>query len=357
MGIYDLLDEYLPEAKELRAKYDRYIKNNNISKTNTEKLYDYFILVSKSYIWDRDKCIYNFKETDIASAINIAFDENDSDIDDMISEPIYRTVGILASKSRHKKMQDCAQLSDVVHKELCAENTQGCTFDNSNNQWYFKTFPLAEKMSDSHSEEMKNVVRYALNVKPNIGLFKKLDDLSSKHKAFYYKVARQDYNTRVDPIIIYAAKDTQKEMTKDLSAALQPYRRKDKYEALGYQNIDNLIYTADETKKEKIEEQMSKALNKEEAKKFARMREIYRSSDKYNACRHEYWELVKEVYKSGDMCKRGLMNDLNHFVNRDYCVSLSDFKAYTIIVDSYCAAKQQDNSNILLKSKQPEHRI
>jgi len=156
MGIYNAFEQYLPEMEKVRKKYNEYIKNNAISKTNSEKLYDYFILISKSYQYDKFNHVFNFKEPDIESSINITLE------DEYIVDPIYRTVAVLANRSRHKKMNTHSELSGVVFDELKTSNVEGCLFDNlSSREWYFKVFPLYEKRNNQDCEELKHLVRYA----------------------------------------------------------------------------------------------------------------------------------------------------------------------------------------------------
>lgn len=345
MEIYNSFEQYLPEMKDVRQKYNEYIRNNAIYKTNSERLYDYFILISKSYQYDKFNHVFNFKEPDIESSINTTFD------DETIADPIYRTVATLANRSRHKKMSTHTEISSIVLDELKTSNVEGCQFDDlASKDWYFKTFPLYEKRNNKDCEELKQIVRYALNVVPNIGLFKKLDALCMKNNVFYYKVAKEDYNTRVDPIIIYAAKDTQEKMVANLSTELAPYRRKDDYNALGYKNINNLIHTADETKKEKVEELIFRFLGKEDTEKYIRMREIYGSSEIFRTYKREYFKLRNEIHHSGQICKRALITYMEPFVKKDYCLSLSDFQSCNMIVSAYCKAKQLDDTNVLTKS-------
>ena len=55
MGIYDSFEQYLPEMKNVRAKYDLYLKENNLIKTAEEKLFDYFSLISTAYHFNKEK--------------------------------------------------------------------------------------------------------------------------------------------------------------------------------------------------------------------------------------------------------------------------------------------------------------
>ena len=189
-----------------------------------------------------------------------------------------------------------------------------------------------------------------------MGLFKKLDKLCLKHNAFCYKVTcKQDYDTRVDPIIIYAPEDTKKEMLNDLPQIVRPYRRKDNVEAIGYTDVDDVVFTADEVTKEKVEELICQTLDKEDADKFMRMREID-NSDNYGDCWDEHNMIYDDLYNSGSILKRGIMNHLSLYVDSDFSISCGQFQASKMLADAYRTAKQQDNNaNALFASHLAEN--
>lgn len=90
-----------------------------------------------------------------------------------------------------------------------------------------------------------------------------------KYNAFDYKIADEKmYNWRVDPIIIYAQKSNQKEMTEELERLIKPHRRKDEYDILGYKNLNNGIYLADEVKREQMQQLKYDILTPEEKQVF-----------------------------------------------------------------------------------------
>lgn len=334
MEIYNQIEQYIPEMIDVRKKYEEYLKTNKILKTNVEKLCDYCVLLDNSFQWNRKARKYDFNQIDIATSLDKKYEDD-----------LYRLDAIydlLSSRLRRKQRNpdDCANFSaEAEHELYSVPDVEGCGINNHDSDWIMKYFPSADKMNESKSDEMKQVVRYALNVNPSIGLFKKLDALCLKHKAFFYKVIRENYDTRVDPIIIYASKNTQEEMLKDLLVAVKPYRRKDVYKALGYTNIDNVVFTADEIKKETVEKLACAPLDGDDVNKFSQIMEMKRSSD-YKA--RDLISLRKDVFYSGDAYKRSLMCRLELYLGQDYRLSSGQFQAYKVLTDAYCAAKQQD---------------
>ena len=221
MGIYDSFEQYLPEMKDVREQYSLYLKENNLSKTAEEKLFDYLVLIAAAYHFDEKIRTIEFTEPNIADTLQKPAS----------SDFMYKVVNFTAQKMRYREMDDKTEffLSSVMNelytkKENVEIDTQA--------DWIYKKFPTINEYG--MGKEM-NVVRYALNVKPGMGLFKKLDDLCLKYDAFNYKIInKEQYNQRTDPIIIYANKDNQKEMLAELENIVSPYRRKDEYDMAGY---------------------------------------------------------------------------------------------------------------------------
>lgn len=57
-------------------------------------------------------------------------------------------------------------------------------------------------------------------------------------------------------------------MTEELERLIKPYRRKDEYDILGYKNLNNGIYLADEVKREQMQQLKYDILTPEEKQVF-----------------------------------------------------------------------------------------
>ena len=258
MEIYSSFEQYLPEMKEVRSKYNRYLKEKDITKNSEERLYDYFSLISLAYTWDREKQIYHFLCPEVKDVIESSVDSSFSKVNT-----------ILATKLRTMEVKDKIDgFSSFVKDELYeAPPFDGCSSDYDES-WRYKKFPLSDKIGTGCEEET-NMVRFALNVKPGIGLFKKLDQLGYKHNIFYYKVIKENsYNNRADPIIIYATKNSQKDIMDDLSLLIAQYRRKDDSTPLGYTTLNNGIFIAEGIKGKQVTDLICQLLDKKKADIF-----------------------------------------------------------------------------------------
>ncbi len=157
---------------------------------------------------------------------------------------MYGVISAIAERMRFHQMQDKAEFSLFVKNEIYEKKAN--IQISSENAWTYKRFPAHNTL---YKEEKNKIVRFGLNVKPNIGLFKKLDDLCLKYDAFDYKIIDERlYNHRGDPIIIYAKKETQKEMQDELEEVVRPYRRRDEYDMVGYSNLGTGVFAADSGK-------------------------------------------------------------------------------------------------------------
>ena len=316
MSFYTTIEQYLPEMSRVRHEYNAYLQAKNITKSETEKLDDYLKLTVQSYKYDDSG--YTFSKPDIASSVS--------------SSPrsyLHYFNSIISHKLRFHKMQDkTSGFSPLIKEELYKiPKTEGCSREFGS-YWFYKRFPDYEKVEDRKTE---NVVRYALNVKPNVGLFKKLDNLCLKHKAYYYKVAdEKSYDTRADGIIIYAEKSQQKAMLADLAVLVAPYIRQDKYDMQGYQNLNNGIFIADEIKKEQITQLKYSILDKTERNIFE-----HPLADEF-----EQWEREDNITDNmkTDKLKYNLYRTL-HNNEFDYAFSNAQFQIYKMLTQAYNATK------------------
>ncbi|MCQ2740737.1 MAG: hypothetical protein MJ210_01280 [Alphaproteobacteria bacterium] len=252
-----MFEQYIPELQPSIKEYNDYIRANKISKTSEERLVDFLYLISKSYLWNSDKNEYEFTKPDISRSLKEKTEASYNKLDSVVS--------VLAHRLRIRPMKDCIEGISSIVKDEMYNLPEGCQRDTSSS-WFYKMFPAQEQMFNNVRYEM---VRYGLNVKPSIGLFKKLDDLCLKYDAYEYKVINeQNYNQRQDPIIIYAKKENQSQMQKDLADVIASYRRSDEYEAFGYKNLGNGVFAADEIKCEDVATLQMQLLDAKEKEVF-----------------------------------------------------------------------------------------
>lgn len=300
---------------EVRQKYNQYLQTERLSKTAEEKLSDYLVLISEAYAFDRKKLMTEFSDPLIPDALQNAD-----------SYYLYGVFAALAERMRTHKMQDTANFSALIYNEFY-EKKDNIKFDHRA-AWTYKIFPAQETLTEKNK---KNIVRYALNVKPGIGLFKKLDNLCLKYDAFNYKVINpQIYDQRTDPIIIYANKANQEEMLKELLTLARPYQRLDDYTMLGYQKLENGVFMADEVKKEQMTQLKYDVFTKEEQDVFLHplADEDEQDHREYNLikkiCRNEKEHPVKAVFLSW-------VRSHEH----DAFVSNAEYQAAKAIVQAY----------------------
>lgn len=328
MDLYQRFEQYLPEMKELREEYNRHLKEKGISKTNEWKLYDYLCLIAASYSFDKEANDYTFSKPDMDTFLESDNLEKSRDL-------MYKVRSPLCHRMRTREMEDrIERFSGLVWNELRETPEGGDRIIDGG--WYVKTFPagFTRQMRD------KDKVRYALNVKPGLGLFRKLDELCLKHQAFRYKVIDEDdYNQRMDPVIIYADKETHEEMLKKLSSLIGPYRRKDNYEMVGYQNLGNGIFTADEVKGKDIESLRFSLLTPEERSVFENP-----LADKFEQMDREH-DVSKGIIanKANQPVKQMLFSYLgSHRYNSSMSTSLVEVAQ--IAVEAYKSARKLDTS-------------
>lgn len=320
MGIYDSFEQYLPEMKNVRAKYDLYLKENNLIKTAEEKLFDYFSLISTAYHFNKEKKTIEFTKPNIADALQKS--DNGTLMYDVISS--------ISQRMRYREMQDKAEFSSFVMNEIY-EDKENVERDYVG-EWIYKRFPAHDEHSNGEGVDL---VRYALNVKPGIGLFKKLDSLCLKYNALDYKIIdKEQYNKRTDPIIIYASKNNQKEMLEELENMIRPYRRKDEYEMAGYENLGNGIYMADEVKGETMKQLKYAILEKEETEVFMHpledhMEQIRRESQVNRQIRQDEEHPVKAAFFKWVKSHQ-----------YDYAVSAAQYQTAKMVVEAYNKTKE-----------------
>ena len=332
MGIYDAFERYLPEMAEVREQYEQYLKANNISNTAEKKLFDYMTLVSASYRFNADKMQSEFSAPDIAAALQTK------------DSPLSGTIRPLSERMRYHDMQDKAEFSPFVINEL--HIVRDNIVLRKKYAWLQKRFPADTKLQKHQKTEM---IRYALNVKPHLGLFRKLDDFCLKYDAFAYKVADEKmYNWRVDPVIIYAQKHNQAEMLPELAQLIKPYRRQDEYEALGYENLGNGIYSATEVKKEQIQQLKYDILTKEEREVFTHPLE-----DDDEQENREAWVMHNIYADKNCPLKRELAWWLSDY-EYDYAVSNAQYQAAKLIVGAYNKTRQNEFVKSNLKQGERE---
>lgn len=324
------MEQYLPEMKDVRAQYDLYLKENHLTKTAEEKLFDYLALISEAYKFNKTKMMTEFYMPNIAETL-----QKDN------GNCIYGVIPHLSERMRYHEMQDKAEFSSHVIEEMYKEKED--IEIEPERFWLYKRFPEYKQ----HNKRIKkDKVRYALNVKPGIGLFKKLDDLCLKYNASTYKVIdKKLYDQRTDPIIIYANKDNQQEMLRDLETLIGPYRRKDEYDTIGYQNLGNGIFMADEVKKEQMTQLKYSVLTKTERDVFEHPVE-----DEFDQDDREY-DIIKNISSNKKSCPAKyafIAWIINH--EFDYSVSNAQYQAAKMVVDAY--HKTQENFLLKDHSKQ-----
>ena len=239
---------------------------------------------------------------------------------------MYGVISAIAERMRFHQMQDKAEFSLLVKNEIYEEKAN--IQISSENAWTYKRFPAHNTL---YKEEKNKIVRFGLNVKPNIGLFKKLDDLCLKYDAFDYKIIDERlYNHRGDPIIIYAKKETQKEMQDELEKVVRPYRRRDEYDMVGYSNLGTGVFVADEVKKEDVLQLKYDILTEKEKNVFTHPLE-----DEFEQDDREY-DVIENIYSNGKKCptKCALISWLGNY-EYDYSLSSAQFQAAKIVVNAY----------------------
>jgi len=318
MGIYSSFEQYLPEMKKVRGQYDNYLQKNNLSKTAEEKLFDYFALISASYNYNQEKKMNEFSEPNIDDAL-----QKDN------SQCMYYVVSALSQKMRYREMQDKAEFSRFIWNEIY-EDKAGVERDYGGG-WIYKKFPAYREYKKT------DLVRYALNVKPGVGLFRKLDNLCLEYNALAYKIIeKEQYNRRTDPIIIYANKKNQKEMLAALESMVRPYRRKDEYEMTGYENMGNGIYMADEVKAEKMKQLKYDVLTKEEADVF-----IHPVQDEFEQDDREFDVLKQIVNDKNHPAKAAIFSWIDSH-QYDYAVSAAQYQSAKMVVAAYHKVKENE---------------
>lgn len=322
MNIYDKIEEYLPEMTELRANYDAYLKENNLSKTEEQKLFDYFQLVSASYEFNKEKMITEFHLPVIGDVLKKT--------KEMVT---YGVVTPISERMRYHQMQDLAEFSSFVKNEIYEKKDRISV--NPEYAWTYKRFPAHDDVTKGKKTDM---VRYALNVKPGIGLFKKLDNLCLKYNAFDYKIADEKmYNWRVDPVIIYAQKSNQKEMSEELERLIKPYRRKDEYDMPGYKNSENGIYTAEEVKREQILQLKYDILTPDEKNVFTHpVEDDWEQDERENMVLQQIYNNEKEY---------PVKSELIFWLGQheyDYSLSSAQYQVAKLLVNAYNKTREND---------------
>lgn len=319
MGIYDTFEQYLPEMKDVRAQYDLCLRENNLNKTAEDKLFDYLSLISTAYHFNKENKTIEFTKPNIADTLQ------KSDNRDIM----YNVISSISQRMRYREMQDKAEFSSFVMNEIYEdkENVERVHLGG----WLYKRFPAHDEMTTGESVDL---VRYALNVKPGLGLFKKLDNWCLKYNALDYKIIdKEQYNKRTDPIIIYANKNNQKEMIEELENMVHPYRRKDKYEMAGYENLGNGIYVADEVKKEKMKQLKYAVLDKEEAGIF--MNPVQDEDEQED----RETDVMSQIYKNKSYPVKAFLLAWIDSHQYDYAVSAAEYQTAKIVVEAYNKTK------------------
>lgn len=325
MNAYQILETYLPEMTEIRKGYNQFINDNKILKSEDDKLFDYFLLVRHAY--QKHDFNYCFGKPDF----NILLDYPKN----------YKTINVvldavntlLAHKLRYREMNDKINgFSSVVLKELeVLPNKEGYDI-NHQDYWTWKQFPPFDKTMEFRHLG-KKFVRYALNVKPNVGIFKKLDAVCDKNGALAYKVASQNgYNYRKDPIIIYGIADDKENMLSDLSAFVPLYKRGDVYDMLGYENLNNGVYFAEEIRPENMLSLMNDIATPEEKGVYTQPLE-----DDFEQIEREF-DFEKNLKKQNTL--RGTLLHLLYRNRYNPEISAAQFQAYKMMV-ALCHAKQK----------------
>lgn len=320
MGIYDSFEQYLPEMKDVRAQYGLYLKESGLTKTVEERLFDYFSLISTAYHFNKEKKTIEFTKPNIADVLQKS--DNGTLMYDVISS--------ISQRMRYREMQDKAEFSSFVMNEIY-EDKENVERDYVG-EWIYKRFPA----HDEHSKgEEVDLVRYALNVKPGIGLIKKLDDLCLKYNVLDYKIIdKEQYNKRTDPIIIYANKNNKKEMLEELEKIIRPYRRKDEYEMAGYENLGNGIYIADEVKGEKMKQLKYAVLNKDEAEVF-----MHPLEDDMEQIRCES-QINRQIRQDKEHPVKAAFFKWVKLHQYDYAVSAAQHQTAKMVVEAYNKTKE-----------------
>lgn len=331
MSVYDKFEKYLPEMADVRARYNTYLADNHLAKKSEEKLSDYLALVAASY--EKQKFDYVFVPKDVPSVVAKPLGKEDLSL----------ALVVLSRRLRQQPMMDKINgFSQHVRDELWSVPQEKDCDREFGAYWFYKTFPF-NKFRGMGGEEEKNVVRYALNVKPGIGLFKKLDDICLKYDVFNYKVAiEDDYNNRQDPIIIYAGNRQQKEMQQDLLGLAKRYRRKDDYEMIGYQNWGDGLYGADEVKAQDVMALRMKLLKPDEKLVFTQPLD-----DEWEQMDREY-DLKVKLKKEKSL--RGLLFGALSSVSYDNMLSNGEFQVYQMMVNAYLQAESSQRLGICAKN-------
>ena len=345
MNIYEQMENMLPEMKELRQEYEDYLKQYKITKTNTEKLQDFFVLCTKSYEYDGKDGKFHFHKPDINRYIFNYADTRHVEQCALIMAMTFRDINISDKINR---------FPDAVKQELRqVPDVEGCKA-REHGGWFWKFFPNEKEVRKNFRsvwnpddktiyDEIVPSVRYTLNVKPNVGFFKKLDKLCLKNDIYEYKTPADDraYDSRTDPIVIYGPQSTQKQMLEDLSAMVKPYLRKDRFDILGYTEYSPGVFTAKEVNKEMMLNLMEKMIDTEDVKK-------YRELSNYDKAQflHDYNN--KHFSDKGMVLFNRL---IKRIVPHKPPFSLAEMHVHTVMAEAYRMAKQQDNQTLKTNSK------
>ena len=331
MSVYDKFEKYLPEMTEVRARYNTYLADNHLVKKSEDKLSDYLALVAASY--EKQKFDYVFVPKDVPSVLAKPLSKEDLSL----------ALVVLSRRLRQQPMMDKINgFSQPVRDELWSVPKENGCDREFGAYWFYKTFPF-NKFRGMGGEEEKNVIRYALNVKPDVGLFQKLDDICLKYDVFNYKVAaEEDYNNRQDPIIIYARDRQKKEMQQDLLQLAKRYRRKDDYEMIGYQNLGDGLYGADEVKAQDVMALRMKLLKPDERLVFTQPLD-----DEWEQMDREY-DLKAKLRKEKSL--RGLLYGALCSVSYDNALSNGEFQVYQMTVNAYLKVESSQKLGICAKN-------
>lgn len=125
--------------------------------------------------------------------------------------------------------------------------------------------------------------RVALNVLPEQELLEKVDMFAQKHHcAWKYVNDAKFYDERVDPIIIYFPKEADKDnCLKEIKEIAKPYVRKDNYNVFGYEKLENGVFYAKHTTKQRLYQALLDCYDYQQRKCVSKLR-TYDEVKEYN---------------------------------------------------------------------------
>ncbi len=218
-----LFDKLSADEQRLLDCYESQIQEKSITRSVDDMTFDKLFLLAEARL--RTANGNDIDDSYIANQIN-HFTQYPKDYTywlDTLVDKFYES-----QKTTSYNATENDDLSASSHRKqnfinYTTNNTNAMTSTSSDeSQWIFRS-PIDHNMK-------KNDHRWAINARADIELIKKLDEFAKKHD-MHYKIANsQNWNSRMDSIVIYSPHPKTKEETEELKQIVAPYIRRSRPE-------------------------------------------------------------------------------------------------------------------------------